>query len=55
MIKELLKIIFSADQLISQHLTPDREESTQVMVSLFRELEEIDEKIRQHLQEETKK
>lgn len=55
MIKELLKIIFSADKLISQQLVLDKEESIQVMVSCFRDLEEIDEKIRLHFQEEIQK
>lgn len=55
MIKELLRIIYSADQLISQQLMPDKEECTQVMVSCVRDLEEIDEKIRQHFQEEIQK
>ena len=55
MIKELLKIIFSADTLISRHSIPDQEESTQLIVSCVQDLEEIDEKIRQHFQEEIDK
>ena len=55
MIKELLKIIFSADTLITQHSIPEQEESTQLIVSCVQELEEIDEIIRQHFQDETDK
>jgi hypothetical protein len=51
MINELLKIIFSADKLLSEHSIPDQEKNMQLIVSCFQELEEIDGKIRQHFQE----
>jgi hypothetical protein len=55
MIKELLKIIFSADKLISQHWVPDQVESTQLILSCAEDLAEIDEKIRRHFQEDIEK
>jgi len=52
MIEALIEIIFSANKLISEQLVPDQEESTRLIVSCIKELEEIDEKICQHFQEE---
>lgn len=55
MLEELLNIIYEAEKLISQQKEQYQNKSIQLMTQSFQELEEINEKIYQHFQDDHKR
>ncbi len=55
MIEELLKIIFEAEKLIALQHNLDQHEKIQMITSGVHELEEINDRIFQHFQEDNKR